>query len=369
MRRTQLFPCLALIAGLSIPHSTALCQAQQEDSKGQDVLVGYLSGLFLANIANASLSFGYTVNPQPWTIDFKVQGKATNGLSSLLSTGQLTPGAVLGLGVGYNLSHNANSLQTDAIQEGFESLVVKLHAQQEIEEKRAKNEEERKKIQTKYEAAVAVIQAKEAELLIAGKAPDQYKLGLLGSYESSLYNLFRPDTSFANQVTKYKFEAGSLGAYLTAFFTDFNTLSTLLVAIKRSNNIQDLTDKTVTSTQTFKDSSGTNTREIKKDVTVWTGSFETFTSVEISLGAMTQPDPASPVGISSFLKYSLWSNSKNDKFLEAGVGIHLLDPAKMLAPRIGLVVEYSGRRTNDNPDADFLKALSLNLLTSLSFTL
>ena len=108
------------------------------------------------------------------------------------------------------------------------------------------------------------------------------KIGLRGGYTAAQYQLFNAKLAFAQQLSKLKFEAGSAQLFATSFFPKLNSLLTLVVSYERNNNISDLPQLNVTSSQDHKDSTGTQDHLVKKDVNAWSGDYVTFASAEVN---------------------------------------------------------------------------------------
>jgi len=344
----------------------ANAQVIAEDSKGGNFLIGFLDGVVRGNVSDASLGAGYSINFPRAALDFGLTGKASNGVSGIVATGELTPGTKIHLGLSYNFTHDNRNVQFKADELTKKKVV--LQERQAREEQSEIDADKKKKIKARYEAKYKEID-KKIEQLLDYRDEVNLKAGIALEYENSLYRLLDFSQTFSEQVTKEEFKSGSIQPYVTAYIPDINLLLSLIVTYHRTNNIDDLEKKTLTTIRESKDPTQTRTHQTKSDNTVWEGSYEAFPATNVGLGGLFQPFETIPVGLLFYFRENWWSDSQSQKFLNAGIGISMLSTETLFTPTVGLMIEYSGQKTEDNPDGSFENGISVNLVTSLPFTL
>jgi len=198
-------------------------QSFYEDSKGNSAIFLPGGGTFRFNSADASLKLSYTeqLSTRKLFYGFDVGGKTEDGILSLFSTGNLSPGV------------NANGIL--GVQEFF----------------------------------------RPSDIL------DGWLVLKLG-YQFAFYRLFNPDALFTNQIKNTPFHAftNSLSFNLKI---GGNRLFAVSAGYNMSNNYDDLDEIEIIDFQTFSDSASGTTRFSKKNTKVRSGDYKTFGQVPVSL--------------------------------------------------------------------------------------
>jgi hypothetical protein len=358
---------LCLFLALILISSNLFSQTILDDAKGGNLLVGFIPGIFKANIADASLSFGYSHNFDESGIDLNIKGKASNGLASIVSIGKIKPEALIEVGYNYHISDLSNTSIIDRISDAFDDSLIVIHSKRNTELTEAKTKTDSTLIEKNYDKHFSKLANEKRHALNRASGFIDDKAGIIFGYQNSGYSFFNSSLTFNDQVSKQQFEAGSVKLYNTSFFRGLDMLSSIILTYKRKNNIDDLIQKTLTITAQTKDSTGNITRTTKQDIPVWVGKYETFSSFDIAIATIIKPWDQTPVGLSGFVRYSSWSDSKNQKFTECGIGIHLLDDEKIFTPKVGLMIQYSSKKVDDS-DSELKNQLSLNLTAALPFS-
>jgi len=74
-----------------------------EDSKGENYIAQYSSGIISLNLANSSIKIGTNLMPRSdFRIALDLTGKATNNIANVISSGNISPGAKLSATIGYS---------------------------------------------------------------------------------------------------------------------------------------------------------------------------------------------------------------------------------------------------------------------------
>lgn len=213
-----------------------------EDSKGNSAIFLPSGGTFRLNAADASLKFSYAdrVSTKKLFYGFDVSGKTNDGLFSLISNGNISPGTKVNGIIGLQeLFHKTN------LFDGWLALKV--------------------------------------------------------GYEGSSFKLFNPESVFTNQIKKTSFNTftSSLAFNLRI---GGNKLLALSVGYQKVNNYSDLDELELTDTKTINDSVSNTTRTYMSKVKARTGDYKVFDQVPINIDFFWTPNNNPRIGFYHYLR-------------------------------------------------------------------
>lgn len=269
-------------------------QSMFEDSKGKSAIFLPNGGTFGLNIADASIkvSFSQNVSTSPIFLGLDVSGKTNDGVLSLISKGNISPGTKVNGVIGVNeLFHYCDRL------DGWLALKV--------------------------------------------------------GYEGSALKLYSPDSAFSKQITKITFNSfvTSLSFNLKI---DGNKLFAVSFGYQKANNYNDLDDielidkKTITDTIT----NTTRTYEIKTKAKI--GEYKVFQQIPINVDYFWTPKNLPRVGFYHYWRtsYSIGDKKFQNGF---GTGLYLLKKNNPLSSIAGVVFEVKDiTKLNENYGKGFV---------------
>lgn len=123
MKHTIIFIIIGAVCfGFGV--QTLFSQANGEDSKGNPFTFSHPGGQFTINLNNNTIKieslFRFKNN---WLLGFGISGKAENGVSSLFSTGEISPGAKFNLNIGFSLGADKIIKKINDLHEGAMSIL------------------------------------------------------------------------------------------------------------------------------------------------------------------------------------------------------------------------------------------------------
>jgi hypothetical protein len=205
-------------------------QSIYEDKKGASAIFLPSGGTFRLNLADASLKLSYAnmITTKKLFYGFDVSGKTNDGLSSLISNGNISPVA------------KVNGII------GLKELFRKSNS---------------------YDGWLAL------------------KIG----YEGSSFKLFNPASKFSEQLKKRTFNTFTSSINLN-FKIGGNKLLAISAGYQKVNNYTDLEEIELTDTKSFKDSVSNTVRSYESKVAARTGNYEVYDQVPINLDFFWTPD-------------------------------------------------------------------------------
>lgn len=201
-----------------------------EDRKGSSAIFLPSGGTFRLNTADASLKFSFAnrLSSKKIFYGFDVSGKTNDGILSLISKGNISPGAKVNGIIG--------------LQELFP----------------------------------------ESKLLDGWLA---LKIG----YEGSSFKLFNSDSIFANQINKTSFNTLTTSLAFNMKI-GANKLIGLSVGYQKVNNYQDLDEIELTDTKIIKDSATSTTRTYENKIKVRSGEYKVSDQIPVNLDIFWTPN-------------------------------------------------------------------------------
>jgi len=212
-------------------------QSLFEDRKGSSAIFFPFGGTFRLNTADASLklSFVNRVSNRKLFYGFEVSGKTNDGIVSLISKGDISPGAKVNGIVGLQeLFHTSNTL------DGW--LVLKI------------------------------------------------------GYEGSSFKLFNSDSSFANQIKKTSFNTLT-SSFSFNLKSGGNKLFAASIGYQKANNYDDLDDLVLTDKTTIVDTTSNTSRTFEKTIKTKIGDYKTFDQIPLNLDFFWVPNNTNRIGI------------------------------------------------------------------------
>jgi hypothetical protein len=212
-------------------------QSLFEDRKGNSAIFLPYGGTFRLNTADASLklSFVNRVSTKKLFYGFDISGKTNDGITNLISKGDISPGTKVNGIVGLQeLFHKSNLL------DGWITLKV--------------------------------------------------------GYEGTIFKLFNSDSVFAKQIQKTSFNTftSSLSLNIKIGGTKLIAAS---VGYQKANNFDDLDDLELTDKKTFVDPVTNTTRSSEKKIKVKVGDYKTFDQIPLNLDFFWVPNNTNRIGL------------------------------------------------------------------------
>jgi hypothetical protein len=288
-----------------------------EDRKGSSAIFLPYGGTFKLNTTDASLNFSFTNYQVPIKDEsgkyklkpfygVEINGKTNDGILSLISNGNISPGAkvngILGKDV-FNITKD-------------------------------KNGNERKQV-----------------------------LGTLAlriGYEGSSFKLFNSDSVFAKQINKVSFNTFSSTVSFNVKFGG-NKILAISTGYKKVNNYGDLDEIELSDKKIITDSVSNTTRtyEVKKKVRV--GDYKTFDQIPINLDFFWTPNNNPRIGFYHFWRTKFTNGAATNGF---GSGLYLLKKNNPLASIAGIVFEVDDiSKLNDG----YSKNFTINFVVGYNF--
>ncbi|MEW6774498.1 MAG: hypothetical protein AB1304_10930 [Bacteroidota bacterium] len=253
-------------------------QSMFEDSKGKSAIFLPNGGTFGLNIADGSirLSFAQNVSTSPIFLGLDVSGKTNDGVLSLISKGNISPGAKVNGVIG----------------------VKELFRKSDI-----------------FDGWIA----------------------LKAGYEGSAFKLYNPDSAFSKQITKTTFNSfvTSLSFNLKIHG---NKLLAVSVGYQKSNNYSDLDDIELIDKKIITDSATNTTRTYETKTKAKVGDYKAFQQIPINLDYFWTPKNLPRIGFYHYWRnaYSIEDKKFTNGF---GTGIYLLKKNHPLSSIAGVVFE------------------------------
>lgn len=361
-----------------------------EDTKGEEVLVQYLGGLFSVNSANESIRIGYAFkNGKDWCFGVDAVGKAENGVASLFGNGDFTPGVKINFNIGYVFYSEWEWIKKNK-KVYKEIMEIKKEKVEEIDEKYKaeldkwnKNKENCPDEILKIEELLEEKKQKELDDLdrslekeavnrlnrLLETIPKQTRwLNLRVGYEKAKFKIFSPEASFEEQIKEEDFDGFSVQLSYQSYLCNYNTLVNLSLGFKRTNNISELKKVELTD-ETIYGNSGQTTRLNDKKFTAWQGTFEKFNMRYILLSSFWRPSNI-PLGV---LTYGRYSHSSLIRSLNLGIGGYILKAKKdkaRLVPLGGVMLEYEDKFNSEMAeveDISFGDRFTISLVLNIPF--
>ncbi len=201
-----------------------------EDRKGSSAIFLPSGGTFRLNTADASLKFSLAnrISTRSIFYGFDISGKTNDGVLSLISKGNISPGAKVNGIIGLQeLFSNSNLL------DGWLAL----------------------------------------------------KIG----YEGSSFKLFNSDSVFTNQINKTSFNTFNTSLAFNVKIGG-NRLIGLSIGYQKVNNYEDLDEIELTDTRTLKDSLTNTTRTYENKINVRSGDYKVLDQIPVNLDFFWTPN-------------------------------------------------------------------------------
>lgn len=376
---------LFLISFLVLISHSIFGQLVFEDTKGEEVLVQYIGGLFSVNSANESIRIGYAFRDgEVWCFGVDAVGKAENGVASLFGNGDFTPGVKINFNIGYVFNsewRKKNKKVYADINKKREKEKEKIEAKYKAElDKWNKNKENCPDEILKIEELLEEKKQKELEDLyrslekeainrLVRTIPKQTRwINLRVGYEKAKFKIFSPEASFEEQIKEEEFDGFSVQLSYQSYLFHYNALVNLSLGFKRTNNISELKKVELTD-ETIYGNSGQTTRLNDKKFTAWQGTFEKFNMRYILLSNFWKPSEAS-LGV---LTYGRYSYSSLIRSLNLGIGGFILkakDDKTGFVPLGGIMVEYEDKFKSEMAeveDISFGDRFTISLVLNIPF--
>jgi len=263
-----------------------------EDRKGSSAIFLPYGGTFKLNTSDASLNFSFTNYQIPIKDEsgkyklkpfygVEINGKTNDGIFSLISNGNISPGAKVNGIIGKDIFNITQD----------------------------KNGNERKQI-----------------------------LGTLAlriGYEGSTFKLFNSDSVFSKQINKISFNTFSTALSFNVKYGG-NKIFAISTGYKKGNNYSDLDEIELTDKKTISDPASNTIRTFETKKKVRIGDYKTFDQVPINLDFFWTPNNNPRVGFYHFWRTEFLNGVVKNGF---GSGLYLLKKNNPLASIAGIVFE------------------------------
>jgi hypothetical protein len=207
-----------------------------EDRKGNSAIFLPYGGTFRLNTTDASLklSMAYSLTTKPFFYGFDISGKTHDGILSLISKGNISPGAKINAILGFKELFNDSNL--------LDGWVV-------------------------------------------------LKVG----YEGASFKLFNPDSSFKNQIKKTSFNAFTSSVAFNLKIGG-NKILAASVGYQKANNYDELDEVELTDKKTIINSATNTTRTYESQIKARSGDYTVSNQVPISLDFFWTPNNNPRIG-------------------------------------------------------------------------
>ncbi|WP_343524872.1 hypothetical protein [Pedobacter sp.] len=229
-----------------------------EDRKGGSAIFLPSGGTFRLNTADASLKFSFSnlVSSQKFFYGLEILGKTNDGLVSLISKGDISPGSKINGVIGFK-----EFFQSHDYLDGWLA----------------------------------------------------FKFG----YEGSSFKLFNPASSFADQIKKKSFNAFSSSIAFNLKMGG-NKVLALSAGYQKANNYSELNEIELTDEKTFVDAGSSTTRSYESKTKVRTGNYEIFNQIPLNLDFFWSPNQSPRIGFYHYLRSKI-NNGKAVNGLGSGL--------------------------------------------------
>lgn len=288
-----------------------------EDRKGSSAIFLPYGGTFKLNTTDASLNFSFTNYQIPIKDEsgkyklkpfygVEINGKTSDGILSLISNGNISPGAKVN-GI---LGNDIFNITKD------------------------KNGKERKQI-----------------------------LGTLAlriGYEGSSFKLYSSDSVFAKQINNVSFNTFSSAISFNVKFGG-NKILAISTGFKKVNNYGDLDEIEISDKKIVTDTVSKTTRTYEEKIKVRIGDYKTFDQIPINLDFFWTPNNNPRIGFYHFWRTKFINGTATNGF---GSGLYLLKKNNPLASIAGIVFEVDDiSKLNDGYGKNF----TINFVVGYNF--
>jgi hypothetical protein len=282
--------------------NNSIAQTLNQDAEGKSTIM-YQGGNISLDVAKANITFAYSnlgllsaksdvskkIKPV-WGVN--AYGKNNDGLSNIFNSGELQPEAGLGgfLGIKYRIDEKPQTLsalenqknifssEKTTITNQIEALIEKT------DEESIKKVEELKKRQKELDIEIQKIQDQREKL--NEQRVRKLVLGYLrGGMNASSFNLVEENadtTSLSKSFNSNDFYGGFIG--IGGNYETGRWLLGLSLDYEFTNNFESLTQATYTLTTS--ETQGNKTLESKKDITGYSGNYETYERINVNFDAI-----------------------------------------------------------------------------------
>lgn len=314
-------------------------KAAPADSGSESIDLGFGTIGLNTSAKKLDLSYYQYMNPlNPSFIGVSASGQIENSIGSVFSTGDLATGASLQVKFGKRL-FSVGMIDVDEWRANF----VATHGH-------------------------GPTDADYAVMVNAQRPAADLWLVMNAAFTGSKFKLYYPDSAYAAQVKSKTFSSPEFHAGFNYWAADlFKAKVTVLagatIGVKKANNFDDLTE--TTSQEVISGSSGTSTRKLTSNSTVYTGTYKETTSYPLNIDLYFKPHGFKNAAILLYDHTEYFKDAKSK--VKLGAGLYLLRKNDLFNPVFGINIDYSdvaGHYLTDEKKG--FSRISIGLVTNLS---